>query len=227
MQIRLILASCLVWLAAWDTPVAAAMVSSDCQPCTVCSPAAGEGCISQDGGTEKAKKFGQFLDKLKGAVDGLSAKNLEGTWSYTGADLKIESDDVVSRVGGQLASRKLENILNAQLQKMGIEPGRYVITFRADGTYQAQVGKRHVEGKYTLDKETKQIVMTPKHGLSHSEMKVDMLGREMSLLYDSSKFIDVAKNISGVVGKHSSLKIVDTMLQNCKGMFVGLKFAKQ
>lgn len=71
------------------------------------------------------------------------------------------------------------------------------------------------------------IVMTPRHGLTHSEMTVEMKGNELSLLYDSSKFLDVVKGISGVVGKHSSLKIFDSLLQKCKGMYLGMKFDKQ
>lgn len=182
---------------------------------------------NNEDGENGNSKTGNLLDALKGVVDAVKPKNLVGTWSYTGTDMKIKGDDVLSRVGGQLASKELEESLDTQLQKVGIQPGRYVLTFREDGTYTAKINKRTVEGKYTFEKESGMIVMTPRHGLTHSEMTVEMKGNELSLLYDSSKFLDVVKGISGVVGKHSSLKIFDSLLQKCKGMYMGMKFDKQ
>lgn len=182
---------------------------------------------NDENGENTKKKTGNLLDVLKGVADAVKPKNIAGTWSYIGIDMKIKGDDILSRVGGQLASQKLEQNLDAQLQKAGIQPGRYVLTFREDGTYTAKIGKRDVEGKYTFEKENGMIVMTPRHALTHSEMMVEMKGDGLSLLYDSSKFLDVVKGISGAVGKNSSLKIFDSLLQKCKGMYVGMKFDKQ
>ena len=183
--------------------------------------------ISQDGGEKKGKKFGDFLNKIKGAVEGVKELNIIGTWSYTGTDLKFSGDNAMSNVGGQLAAKRVEQGIDKQLNKLGIQPGRYVLTFNDNGTYSALVNKRTIEGEYTYNKETKTILMTSLRGMRKSEMSVEMIGNEMSLLYDSSKFLDVIKGITGSVTKNSSLKIFDTVLQSCKGMHVGMKFQKQ
>ena len=183
--------------------------------------------INQDGGEKKGKKLGKILGKVKDVVDGVKGKNFVGTWTYVGVDLKIKGDDLVSNLGGQIAGNKLESTLDKQLTKIGIQPGRYELTFNEDSTYTAIVNKRTVEGTYSYDKETKTIVMTSKRGFKKSEMTVEMHNENMSLLYDSSKFLDFAKGITGTVSKHASLKIVDTLLSNAKGMFIGMKFEKK
>lgn len=78
---------------------------------------------NNEDGENGNSKTGNLLDALKGVVDAVKPKNLVGTWSYTGTDMKIKGDDVLSRVGGQLASKELEESLDTQLQK-GRHPAR-------------------------------------------------------------------------------------------------------
>ena len=184
--------------------------------------------VHQDGGEKKAKKFGSFLNKIKGAVEGVKEQNFIGTWSYTGTDMKLKGDDALTQIGGQLAAGKMEKNIDKHLGKLGIAPGRYVLTFNEDGTYTGIVNKRDIKGNYTYDKETQTIKMTSLGGLRNSEMTVEMVGENMSLLYDSSKFLDFAKGITGKVGQSStSLKLIDGLLQKCQGMYIGMKFQKK
>lgn len=91
-------------------------------------------------------------------VTGVSTFSLEGTWTYAGPDCKFESDNVLAKVGSEIAAQKVETEMTNILSKIGFKEG-VTYTFNADGTYSSTVNGRTTQGTYTYDSETNELAL--------------------------------------------------------------------
>ena len=75
----------------------------------------------------------------------VTAQKLEGTWSYTQPCIAFESENTLNKIGGSVASSKIESKLKTGLEKAGIKEGQVAITFKSDKTFQITTGKRNFD----------------------------------------------------------------------------------
>ena len=188
--------------------------------------------------------FAQDLNSvLQGIVSGLGEKvsekvagktdilSIEGSWIYVKPDCKFESDNALSKAGGELVSAKLEQKTTEILKKMGVTD-RAVFTFNEDGTYKVVSGKRTTTGTYVLNKETGEIQMTSRLGFNFNGkvLRNVLAPKKMSLLFNSDKLVALAQTITGrMVQKSShakSLDLINGLLSDCKGMKLGIEMER-
>ena len=75
------------------------------------------------------------IEKVVNAVTNNTNINMEGTWTLTGSAIEFETDDLLKKAGGALATQALEEKLDEQLSKIGITAGKLSFTFNADSTF--------------------------------------------------------------------------------------------
>ena len=66
------------------------------------------------------------VEKVVSAVTGKNTVDMTGTWSYTGAAIEFESDNLLMKAGGAVAATTAEAKLNEQLSKVGIATEKHV-----------------------------------------------------------------------------------------------------
>lgn len=175
--------------------------------------------------TQSSGILGNLLSGLLGANNALSQKNLIGTWTYAGSDCVFESENFLMKAGGEVASAKIEKEINTQLAKVGIKEGACSFTFNEDNSYTAKIGSRTIKGQYTLDAEKKVISMTYLGGLRTMTPHISKSGDNISILFESSKLLNLLKATSALSG-NTSLKTVNSLLSKYDGLYVGMKLAK-
>lgn len=166
-------------------------------------------------------------DKIAEKVDAL---NINGSWQYVKPDVKLESDDLLSKAGGELAVQKGEEHLKDVLTKIGINEST-VLSFNSDSTYTIRTDKRTHQGTYTLNKETHEIVMTSRLKFRFSAI-IDqriLKPNTLSLRFKADKLMELAKSVTGSLAQKSTSKkieLVNNLLNKYDGLTLGVELKK-
>lgn len=176
--------------------------------------------------------LGGVVNKVEETVSKVNESvSIVGTWKYTAPDCKFQSDDLLSKAGGEVAAKKVEEQMSNYLSKLGFNENT-VYVFNADSTYTSTVAGRTVNGTYSYNKETKEITLKTKIGLKMTaQVSTSLLnGGSMSLLFKADKLMSLAQTVTGAVaGKSSNTTIttLNTVLSQYDGLLLGFEMKKQ
>lgn len=174
--------------------------------------------------------FNTAKNAVTSALSGTESKSgsIAGTWVYSGADVEFSSDNVLSNLGGKVASSKIESTINSALTKYGISPSKLSLTFAADSTYTCSYDKRSMKGSYLYSKD--KLTLRPTT-LSGKGITTDASsGNTLKITCNADKVLTLAQMLGGQVASKSSnttIALISKLAKNYKGMKVGLKFKKQ
>lgn len=157
--------------------------------------------------------------------------NITGIWKYVKPDVKFDSDDLLSKAGSELAAAKAEEHLQNVLTKIGINESS-VFTFNSDSTYTIQTSKRTLQGTYTINKETHEMVMTSRLKLHFTAQIGWSILKPNSLFirFKADKLMSLVKHISGTIAQKStnkSINLANSMLNKYDGLTLGLELKKR
>lgn len=156
----------------------------------------------------------------------VSEASLKGTWEYTEPCIAFESDDVLSKIGGSVASSKIEDKFNSALTKAGIKPGNVTITFNTDKTFSMTVGKKTLSG--TFDVNGSELNLTFKTTRKTVKTNVKISLGTLQIAMNADKMLDIVSAIATKASAYSSqMATISSLLGNYKGMYLGMKFQKK
>lgn len=176
--------------------------------------------------------LGGVVNKVEKTVSKVNESvSMVGTWKYTAPDCKFESDDLLSKAGGEVAAKKVEEQMSNYLSKLGFNENT-VYVFYADSTYTSTVAGRTVNGTYSYNKDTKEVTLKTKIGLKMTaQISTSVLnGGKMSLLFKADKLMSLAQAVTGAVaGKSSNATVstLNTVLSQYNGLLLGFEMQKQ
>lgn len=176
--------------------------------------------------------LGGVVNKVEETVSKVNESvSIVGTWKYVAPDCKFESDDLLSKAGGEVAAKNVEEQMSNYLSKLGFNENT-VYVFNADSTYTSTVAGRTVNGTYSYNKETKEITLKTKIGLKMTaQVSTSLLnGGSMSLLFKADKLMSLAQTVTGAVaGKSSNATVstLNTVLSQYDGLMLGFEMKKQ
>lgn len=156
----------------------------------------------------------------------ITEKNLAGTWSYTQPCVAFESENVLSKVGGSVASSKIESKMKAGLEKAGIKAGKMSITFKTDKTFTITVGKKNFAGTYEIQNANVILTFNTTKKSVTANAKISL--GTLQLAMNADKMLEVINTIATKASAYSSqMATVSALLNQYKGMYLGLKFSKK
>lgn len=158
----------------------------------------------------------------------VNENTIVGTWKYVSPSCKFESDNLLAKAGGTVASTKVEEQLASACSKLKITGDNTSFTFNSDGTYSQCIAGKESSGTYTFDKDKMSVVMTGKLGFSTTAY-VSFSGSNMTLVYDADRVLELTKGIASVASKFmdsSLLTIFNSVSDNYDGMQLGFKLQK-
>lgn len=181
------------------------------------------------------------LGSLLGNSMTLTEKALQGEWSYTGTACVLESDAALANIGGSVAAAKIEEKLDGYLAKVGVNEGVCSFTFVNSDSCVFSVAGRELGGKYTLDAKEKTIKFAFFDYLSFNTHVAYNI-TSMNIVFNADKLLSLvqaatskASSLSGesALGAaassgniSSTLSVVSSLLENYKGMMLGMKLKK-
>ena len=165
------------------------------------------------------------VEKVVSAVTGKNTVDMTGTWSYTGAAIEFESDNLLMKAGGAVAATTAEAKLNEQLSKVGIKPGQMSFTFNADSTFNAKLGTKTLNGTYMYNATEKHVTMKFVR-LINMNAKVNCTSGSMDLLFESDKLLKLITFLSSK-SSNATLKTISSLANSYDGMMLGFSLEKK
>ena len=180
--------------------------------------------VSANAGAQDLKSILSGVAKAVVGNKATTASSIIGTWTYSGPECQLESENLLAKAGGEMAAKELEEKMIAVYNKVGMNNIRY--TFNEDGTYSYQMKKRTVTGSYVFDDAAKTITMTGKLGLK-TVAYVTVTGNDMSMVFKADKLMSILKTITGAASKvNSTAATINSVAEAYDGLMLGFELKK-
>ena len=152
-----------------------------------------------------------------------SKENIIGTWKYSSPKVIFESENILAKVGSDIASEKVEKTLGDQLARLGFTLGKTALTFNEDNTCSFTFGSRTYPGTYKYDSSTNRLTISDAMGVSNLRCTACKNGNELYLLFDSDKMLTLINTLGkSTISNTSAVSI----LNNYKGLKLGWSMTK-
>ena len=178
--------------------------------------------------------MGTQAQGLKDLLNGISnvAEQITGksttvesiTGTYDSPQMKLESDNVLAKLGSAAANAKVSDKLGSVYKKVGLD--KISITFNADSTYTSTINGRETAGTYSLDTKNKTLTMKTRLGLP-LKTHVNVSGDHMTLLFESEKLMDGLKTVTNMAAQvNSTASTINSLIKSYDGISLGFKLKK-
>lgn len=171
------------------------------------------GALSGNSGTGL---LGSVLSNLLG--NKTSESSLVGTWTYSAPKVVFESESVLAKVGGAVASNKVESTLSKYLEKIGMKAGKSQLTLNEDKTCTFNYNGKTANGTYSYDASSSKMTITGALGVSSMICTVTVSGNELYMLFDADKLLTI---MTGLGSSLSSTSTISSLLKNYNGLQLG------
>lgn len=152
-----------------------------------------------------------------------SKENIIGTWKYSSPKVIFESENILAKVGSDIASEKVEKTLGDQLERVGFSLGKTALTFNEDNTCSFTFGSRSYPGTYKYDSSTNRLTITDAFGVGNVKCTACKNGNELYLLFDSDKILTLINALGkSTISNTSAASILDSY----KGLKLGWSMTK-
>ena len=155
---------------------------------------------------------------------------LPGTWTYTGPAISLGGSDVITNIAGAAANSTIENKISTYLEKYGLRPGQFTITFNEDLTFTCTIKNVPITGTWkTLDDGNK---LQMQFGKAMKDLSLTgalkNTGSGCEVLFNGKKFLDFAKKALDIVSKaESAAGTISSLAGNFNNMQIGCKLTKK
>jgi len=170
-------------------------------------------------------------DILSGVVDNViggvtnNKSALVGTWKYSSPDCEFESDNLLAKAGGSIATSKINKKLKTIYNKVGLTDVQ--ITFNSDSTFTSKIKSKTVKGTYSYNSDAKTVTMKTSSGGSLT-VHTSVSGSTLKLLFEASKLMSGIKTITSLASSvNSTASLINSVIGNYDGMKLGFKLKKQ
>ena len=160
-------------------------------------------------------------------VNNAQSGSIVGTWVYAEPSVEFTSQNLLAQAGGLVAANQIVNKLSPYYEKVGIKPGTFTMTFNQDNTCIITVAGKTQQANYTYDQTAHTLRITGQViGLSFGTAYATVSSNQMSVTLDSSKLLDVAKNVTSK-SQNSTMNALSSIASTFNGMKTGFKFVKK
>ena len=156
-------------------------------------------------------------------VSEVTAEDLVGTWTYSEPVLVLESDQILSKLGGTVAASTIEEKMASVLEKIGLSEGDVKLTFESGGKYACEFNGHSISGTYEVSDAT---LTLKKLNYTTLSANVKKTGSTLQLAVEADKLLTLVSSITSLAPSSSTLSTVTSLLNNYDGLQLGMKFTK-
>lgn len=165
------------------------------------------------------------IEKAVNVVTGKNTASMVGAWTFTGAALEFESDNLLQKAGGSVAATAVEKKLDGFLEKAGITAGEMSFSFAADSTFQTTIRGKELKGTYSYDAPSRKVQLKFSR-LLNIKTTVNCTSEQMELLFPSDKILDLITFLTSK-SSNATLKSISSLADSYDGMMLGFTLKKQ
>lgn len=182
---------------------------------------------SGSGSSTAGNVLGSLLGGLIGNAVPVTEKSIVGTWIYKSPEVRFESENLLSKAGGEVAAASIEEKLVNIYSMIGIKAGESGFIFNEDKTCTIALGATSINGTYTLDVKTHEINIKSNTGLIKLKGQAYFGLGTLSIIFDADKLLSVAQGVAAFTGKGGgTLGSLSGVLSSYKGLMLGMELQK-
>lgn len=191
----------------------------------ILSAAVGTG-TTQTSTSSSANGLGTLIGSILGSFSQqTSSSSIVGTWVYSKPAVQFESDNLLAKAGGTVASNTVVSKLEPYYQKVGITAGKFTLTLNSDKTCTYELGGNTYSGTYTYNSSSNTVTIQGAL-LTMPTAYISVSGNQMALTFDSSKLLSIAQKI-GSSSSNSTVSQISQLSTLYDGMKTGFLFNKK
>jgi hypothetical protein len=161
--------------------------------------------------------LGQFYDTT-------TKKALVGSWVYEEPAIQFESQNLLDKAGGVVASQSVADNITPYFEMLGLKTGGIALDLREDNTCTITLGGQTIDGTYEFDDETKKLSLIAGF-IPLPAAYLSIVNNQMAMTYDSSMLLNLIKVI-GSTSNQSTFSSVASLADTYDGMKTGFTFKK-
>ena len=162
--------------------------------------------------------LGQFYDTT-------TKKALVGSWVYEEPAIQFESQNLLDKAGGVVASQSVADNITPYFEMLGLKTGGIALDLREDNTCTITLGGQTIDGTYEFDDETKKLSL--KAGfIPLPAAYLSIVNNQMAMTYDSSLLLNIIKVIGSASSAQSNLASISKLADSYDGMKTGFTFTR-
>jgi hypothetical protein len=161
--------------------------------------------------------LGQFYDTT-------TKKALVGSWIYEEPAIQFESQNLLDKAGGVVASQSVADNITPYFEMLGLKTGGIALDLREDNTCTITLGGQTIDGTYEFDDETKKLSLIAGF-IPLPAAYLSIVNNQMAMTYDSSMLLNLIKVI-GSTSNQSTFSSVASLADTYDGMKTGFTFKK-
>lgn len=182
---------------------------------------------SGSGSSTAGNVLGSLLGGLIGNAVPVTEKSIVGTWIYKSPEVRFESENLLSKAGGEVAAASIEEKLVSIYSMIGIKAGESGFIFNEDKTCTIALGATSINGTYTLDVKTHEINIKSNTGLIKLKGQAYFGLGTLSIIFDADKLLSIAQGVAAFTGKGGgTLGSLSGVLSSYKGLMLGMELQK-
>lgn len=166
-------------------------------------------------------------DEAKGVLGAfIKEAEVPGTYVYQKPAVEFESENALTDAGGIVAAETVEGKLEPMFAKVGIKPGLFTMTFAEDGNVSLLLGSKELKGKWSYDKEAKQIHLSLKEGGKDFATRMTVSHENINILVKADGLLELIKTISES-STNTTIATIGTVAKSYDGMNIGFEMSRQ
>ncbi len=170
-------------------------------------------------------------DILSGVIGiltgGGQSASIVGTWTYEEPSVEFESENLLAQAGGAVAAKEVVNKIKPYYERVGLSPGKFVVTFNADKTCTFNINGNTQTANYEYDATKHTLKVTGQLiGLSLGTAYVTASSSQMSVTLDATRLLTIAQTMGAASG-NPTVSGLSQLAGSFKGMKTGFKFKKK
>lgn len=166
-----------------------------------------------------------ILNNVIGSATFSQADLCAHTWKYSKPGCAFTSENLLAKVGGEIAASKIEEDLSKYYSKFGFSNSNTYFTFKTDGTFAAKIDGKLWNGTYTFDEKTHAIQL--KGLLLSASGFATRTANGISLLFEQKKLLTLVKTLSKLnLTGSTTMSAVSSIVDNYDGVRIGFEMTK-
>lgn len=152
-----------------------------------------------------------------------TSTQIVGTWAYQEPAVMFTSSNALKNTASSVATKSVETKLQSYLSKVGVNKGKFTVTFNEDKTFTVNYGSKAAK-KGTYEISGNDIVLTFNGKKTPSKLTPQLDNGTLVIVADATKFKTLMENVGAQV---SQLSTVTSLMKGMDGMKIGVRMAKQ
>lgn len=169
---------------------------------------------------------GKIKDKVQGVLESVAGNyvkfNITGEWIYKGATVELKSSNQLANIGSNVLGKTLDDKINEQLNKVGIEANMMRITFNADSSFLVKTDKKEFAGNYSYNKDSQELILKTDRSIP-IKVNVEVLATNINFYFHADGLLAFMKKTTSNI-QSESIQGISKLLSNYENMRVGFKF---